>query len=280
MFEIEVSGGKQFDRFVETGFKERVVAFEYMLVREVVEHVFAELQDGIKDANQEEWMKVYKQSMKVYEISGLSRKVSGSQKAELGFVIASQVAGDWNMVDAGTMLVSFKRSLDDPSSAVGEVLERFSPFTVDNVPNLDFYGAKTYIRVVRASEVAEVREANADKAHELQEALAEVGLTQKAGLATIDGKIFFDMEWAVIRMETGHSAHGKAHWRPALKQISVALHEKSMSVEFHKKIKKIFEPKNVRWASVMEGPESLPEIRVQDLKVFRSFQERVSQSHM
>lgn len=280
MFGIEIDGLKKLERFAKTNLAERAIAFEYALVRSIVDQVYDEIKDGISTPAGEEWLKVYKKSLKIYEISGLPSKITGEAKPELGFAIASQVSGDWNMVDADTMLVGFKRQFDDPASPIGEVLERFSPFAVDRVPNLDAYGAKTYIRVVRPSEVEEIRQENDDKAYELQEALDEQGVVQKSGEAHLDGKIFFDMEWAVIRMETRHSAFGQPHWRPALNKINIFLRQRLLSVDFHKKIKKIFTPENVRWQNEMTGVESLPEIRVYDLKVFEKFQSKVYQSHM
>lgn len=217
-------------------------------------------------------MKIYKKSLQIREIGGLPKKITGMQMPEIGFAITSQVPGDWSMVHADNMLVDFKRQLDDPASLVGEVLERFSPFTVDHVPNLDDYGAKVGIRVVRPSEVEEIREINADKAYELQEALQEQGASPKDGPAQIEGKVFFDMEWAVIHMETKHSAYGQPHWGPALDKINVFLRKQLLSVDFHKRIKKIFTPENVRWKNEMDSVPSLPEIRVHDLKAFEKFQ--------
>lgn len=272
MFEIEVSGVKKLDRFAKMHFAERAVAFEYALTRIVVEQIFEEIQNGISDTTQEEWLKIYKKSMQIREITGLQSKITGTQMPEIGFAITSQVAGDWTMVDADTMLVDFKRQLDDPASPIGEVLERFSPFTVDHVPNLDAYGAKIGIRVVRPSEVEEIREINADKAYELQEALEEQGTAQKDGPAHIEGKVFFDMEWAVIHMETKHSAYGKPHWGPALDKLNIFLRKQLLSVDFHKRIKKIFTPENVRWKKEMSGVPALPEIQVFALKSFEKFQ--------
>jgi hypothetical protein len=280
MFEIEVSGAAQLTRIAKSGLMKRAVAFEYLLVRDVVEKVFDAIQEGLSDTTNEEWMKIYKKSLKVHEITGLPKSVGANQTPELGFAITAQVPGDWSMVNADTMLVDFKRKLDDPAASIGEVLEQFSPFTVENVPNLDAYGAKVGIRVVRPSEVEEIRERNSDKAYELQEALQEQGVSPKSGQAQIEGKIFFDMEWAVIHMETKHSAYGAPHWRPALKQIGTFLKKLSTNVDFHKKIKKIFDPENVRWGSSAKGMNALPTIRVNDIKGFEKFQTQISQSHM
>lgn len=280
MFEIEISGAKKLARFAKVKFAERAVAFEYAVVRGLVEDILEKIKDGIPDSTQDAWMAVYKESLKIYEIGGLPTKVTKSQTPELGFVIASEVSGDWTMVDAAKMLVTFKRKRTDPISEIGKVLRQFSPFTVDSVPNLEVYGASPVIKVVRPSEVEEIREANRDKAHELQEALTAAGAVYQSGPAKIEGKVFFDMEWAVIRMETGHSAHGQPHWRPALSKINVFLRKQHMSVAFRKEIKKIFTPENVRWKAAMKGVDELPEIRVFDLKVFEEFQTKIHQSHM
>lgn len=280
MFKIEVSGAKKLARFAKTKFEERVVAFEYLVLRNLVEALLEEIKDGIPGHIQEAWVSVYKESLQVYEIGGLPDKTTSGQKPELGFVIASEVSGDWTMVNTEKMLVTFKQKRADPSSAIGKVLRQFSPFAVDYVPHLAFYGASPVIRVVRPSEVDEIRENNRDQAHELHEALAEAGAEHKDGPTKIDGKVFFDMEWAVFRMETGHSAHGKPHWRPALSQINVFLRKQLLSVAFRKKIKKIFTPANVRWRSGMQGVDALPEIRVHDLDVFEEFQNKIFQSHM
>jgi hypothetical protein len=277
MFEISIDGIKKLDRFAKTSFAERAIAFEKVVMRELVERVKDAIVSEIPTHLDEPWLKLYRESFEVYEIEGLPEKITTSQKPEGGFVISSRVSGDWSMVDGEKMVVDFKMLDGDEHCSVGKVLAEYSPFAVDHIPSLADYGARVIAKRVRQEEVKEVRARNDAQAASLTQALREADAEFVNGPPKIAGKIYFDMVFAVLSMELSKGEIRKPHWRPALRKIGVFLHQIMMSHSFTARIRKIFDPKNVNWEHELDPRPAPPEIRVSDLSVLEDFQTRIWQ---
>ena len=151
MIDLQIDGLDDLQKFLDEDFDQRILAVQKYILRTVVHDIYEAVEKAIPD--KEQWLKVYKRSLKVYELDDMP-------EGEFGYAIASRVSGDWSMVDGANMVVYFDAMPASPDSKVGEVMEQFSPFAVDQIPNIEDYGARAVIRRVRAGEVEDVRKQN------------------------------------------------------------------------------------------------------------------------
>jgi hypothetical protein len=265
VLELRIDGVKDLRRLAEADFKERIFALQKEVLRSIVERVFDEVVDRIHDTP-EKWLRMYKESMKIYEIADLP-------KGEAGFVIASRVSGDWSMVDAETMIVYFDANPRSPDFNVGKVVEEFSPFAVDWIPHLESYGSRIRVRRVRSDEVKEIREKNVREAPSLLARLGEEGIEVLPGPARIAGTVYFDMLFMVMRMELGFGDIRSPHWRPAIRRIGFHLHEMVRSREIQKVVKSVFDPRSESWKRVLR--RDLTTIHLREVEGFKEFQTTV-----
>ena len=264
MIELQIEGLKDLQKFLDEDFESRILAVQKYILRTVVQDIYEAVEKAIPD--KEHWLKVYKRSLKVYELDEMP-------EGEFGYAIASRVSGDWSMVDGANMIVYFDALPATPDSKIGEVLEQYSPFSVDQVPNLDDYGARAVIRRVRAGEVEDVRKINEKRRSEFIEALAEQGVSPNPGPAVIKGHIYFDMQFMVMRMEMGLGEIRKPHWRPALRKVGIFLDQAAKSCEVHKTMAEYFAPSEVAWQG--EFRKSHSTMRLVEVEKFEQFQKRV-----
>ncbi len=265
MFELKLEGAKELRRFAEVDFKNRQKAIQKMILRDVVESVYEEVAKAIPV--NEPWLKAYKDGLKVYEVTDMP-------KGEIGFAIASQVSGEWGMVDAHKMIVYFETTTISPDAHIGEIMAKFSPFTVDKVPNLKAYGARPIIRRVRVDEIEDTRKKNASERASLSAALAEEGISIESGPAKISGKVYFDMSFAVMRMELGFGEIRKPHWRPALKKISIHLNAMARNPKVLNRLRGLLDPANDNWKGALR-PEH-PPLRLREIGQFADFQGKLT----
>lgn len=267
MFEVRIDGTrKNLGRLVEINWQERARAARKIILQVLAERLMEKIIEGIPDSS-EKWLQEYKDSIKLYEIVDLP-------KGEVGFAIASRVEGDWSMVDAEKMVIYFDANPRSPDSNIGEIMEEFSPFAPDKVPNLKGYGAHVRIRRVRADEVEGVRQKNVRESEALLGRLSEQEVTVLPGPATIRGRVLFDMLFMVMRMELGFGDIREPHWRPVLRNLRLHLHELARSLEAREMVRAIFDPRQPVWKEILRRRE-LPSIRVRDVEGFEEFQEKV-----
>lgn len=266
MLNIKVEGADKFKELFSTNLIERATAMTRYMLRTVVESVYDTIKRAIPET--EEWLKVYKKNLEIYEI----RKKDLRQN-EFGFVIGARISGDWSMVDASTMLVYFEALQASEDFEVGEILQKYSPFTVDTVPNLPVYGAKTSIRRVRQDEIDAVRTDNQKQRASLASSLAVQGVKMRDGQATIEGTIYFDMVFMVLRMEQRLGDIKKPHWRPALREIKARISEMQRDRKTEKVIEGFFEPGSVEWKKDAEN--KYPPIRLKDLDKIERFHKKI-----
>lgn len=263
MIQIKVDGLDDLKAFVEQDFEGRVLAMQKYLLRTIVEDVYLAVQKGIPDT--ELWLQAYKKSLKVYEIEDMP-------DGEFGYAIASRVSGDWSMVDGSKMVIKFE-AYPGLDNSVGAIMQQFSPFSVDQVPDIEDYGAKVVIRRVREKEVEEVREINEKNRAELVNKLNDAGMTVGIEHPEIKGKIYFDLQFAVVRMELALGEIRKPHWKPALRKVGVFLSQAAMANDVHKVMAKYFDPNEVDWKQ--ENRKSHEVMRLRDVDGFEEFQKRV-----
>lgn len=266
MLRLEIEGVDELKKWAETDFVGRANAVKKLLLRRVVEQVFNEIVKDIPTG--EHWLKKYRNSIKVFEMKNLP-------KNEYGFSIAARVSGDWTMADAEKMIVYFDSIARSPDRAIGDVLEKYSPFTVNNVPSLDphDYGATVSVRRVRSDEIKEVRKANERHQESIRSELDQAGATFVKGPAKIGRKVFFDLDFAVMRMELGFGDVKKPHWRPALRKISLFLEKMERDVKVHKILAKYFTPEDDTWKSELDRTH--PQIEVREVENFEEFQDKI-----
>lgn len=264
MLDLTVHGLKELEAFIQSDFEGRVLAIQKYLMRTLAEEIHQAVFNAIPDT--EEWLRVYKKSLHIYEIDELP-------PGEFGFAVASRVSGDWSMVDGSTMIVYFDHDPRSEDADVGEIMSKFSPFTVDQVPVIDIYGARARMRRVRSDEIEAVREKNLKDREDLVEDLDKVGQQVQSGHAEIKGQIFFDLHFAVMRMELSLGDIRKPHWRPALKKIGVFMHKAVMSSEVHKTLAKYFDPDSVAWEG--ESKAVYKTMRLKTAEEFGDFQKRL-----
>src|SRR3990172_6304758 len=106
MLDVRIAGVAKLKKFAEMEFDLRVKAIIHLATRHDVEAIKEDIVSRIP--TNEKWMKIYKDSLQIYEMTGIP-------KDEVGFVIASKVTGDWSMVDAETMVIRFKPTLISPN---------------------------------------------------------------------------------------------------------------------------------------------------------------------
>lgn len=265
MLEARIDGVKKLRRLVEMDWMGRARAARKMLLQAIAERVLKKIVDSLPDSR-EKWLQVYKKSIRLYEIADLP-------KDEAGFAIASRVEGDWSMVDAATMIVYFDADPSSPDLNVGEIMEEFSPFAPDKVPNLEGYGARIRIRRVRAGEVEEVRRRNEQESEALLASLAEQEVAVRPGPAKVEGRILFDMPFMVMRMELGFGDVHEPHWRPVLRNLRLHIHELFRSRRIRENIEALFDPREAFWKDFFR--RDLPRIRLKDVEGFEEFQQKI-----
>jgi len=267
MLKIKIEGVDKFKEVFEIDSVERARAMTRFMLRSIVDKVCEEVVRAIPEAKS--WLKIYKNALKVYEIRKKDFGVN-----EFGFVIGARISGDWSMVDANTMLVEFVPEEGSEDYEIGEVLRKYSPFTVDMVPNLPVYGAKTTLKDVRSDEIDEVRENNKRQKASLVGALSAEGVKPRDGQAKIDGVIYFDMVFMILRMETGWGDIKKPHWKPALRKISAHISELHRDAKLQKIIEGMFEPGSLEWKK--DANDKYPPMRLNDLEKIEEFHEKIN----
>jgi hypothetical protein len=264
---IEIKGVDKFKEVFEINLVKRAQAMTRFMVRNIVEKIYDEVKRAIPET--ENWLKEYKKDLMVYEI-----RKKDLDKDEMGFVIGARISGDWSMVDADTMIVEFIPKDGSEDYEIGEVLQEYSPFAIDMVPNLPVYGATTKVKRVRSDEISAIREQNKRQRAALVGALSAEGVKPRDGQAKIEGTIYFDMVFMVLRMEQRWGDIKKPHWRPALRNISADISELYRDAKLKKIVEGMFEPGSVEWKK--DAKDKYPPMRLADLEKIREFHEKIN----
>jgi hypothetical protein len=271
MMAIDITGVDKLAAFADMDLNKRMLAIKTMILREFVTRLYKDIKDAIPDT--ETWMQIYKKSMKIYKMSDLDR--GDDEKGEIGYAIASKVTGDWSMVDAGHMVVYFGPAQYSPDASIGKILEKFSPFAVNQIPRLSSYGSTVLVRRVREEEVEEVTADNQKKRDELAAALKEQGADILEGPAKIGGVVYFDIYFAVMRMELGYDRRIRApHWKPVLRGIKLYLSRLMQDGKIMKRVKEYFRPKNTSHSKEFKV-KLYDEIRMNRIGQFKHFQKEI-----
>jgi hypothetical protein len=263
---IRVEGIDKLRQMAEIELPKRVMAMCRFVLREVVEKVHEAIVKAIPE--NERWLKEYKKALQIYEI-----KPRDLGEDEIGFVIGAKMSGDWSMVEADKMIVNFKAETLDPYSEVGGVLQKHSPFTVDMVPALANYGSDSSVRRVRSDEIQAVRSKNRVDLAALNQELIKAKAQFRQGPANVEGTIYFDMAFMVMRMEKKWGDIKKPHWRPALRKVGANISSVYRDPKLKKIVSGLFDEHNVTWKK--EDANKFDTIRLHDLEEFKEFQEKI-----
>jgi len=207
MPEISVVKDKSLKKFLNADYTKRSKAVRRAFSYELASSLLKEIKKRIPTG--EEWLDAYRDSFEIYD-------VIDSPKNETVFVIASKVPAKWSMADVDKTVVYFETHLNN---AIGGILQEFSPFSVDQIPSLATYGSAAVIRRVRADEIIDVRSANMRNRGDLNRRLGVAKAVFKTGPPVIDGQLYFDINFAVMRMELGYGDIRKPHWKPVLRNM-------------------------------------------------------------
>lgn len=263
---IQVDGIDKLRQMAEVELPKRIMAMCRFVLREVVEKVHKAIVKAIPE--NEQWLREYKRALQVYEI-----RPRDLDKDEIGFVIGAKMSGDWSMVEAGKMIVYFKAETLDPYSEVGGVLKKYSPFSVDMVPSLENYGSNSSVRRVRSDEIQAVRAQNKKDTVSMNQELTKAKAQFRSGPANVEGTIYFDMAYMVMRMEMNWGDIKKPHWRPALRDVGAHISAVYRDPMLKKMLGNLFDQRHVEWKK--EDTNKFDLIRLHDLEEFKEFQEDI-----
>jgi hypothetical protein len=141
------------------------------------------------------------------------------------------------------------------------------------VPALANYGSDSSVRRVRSDEIQAVRSKNRVDLAALNQELIKAKAQFRQGPANVEGTIYFDMAFMVMRMEKKWGDIKKPHWRPALRQVGSQISSVYRDPKLKKIVSGLFDERSVAWKK--EGANKFDLIRLHDLEEFKEFQEKI-----